>query len=479
MKLKAGGKAVCSIVFCILLFLVLQRLVEPKYAKDILEGNFTEEYYEETTKHDVIFIGDCEVYENFNPMYLWKKYGITSYIRGNAQQLAWQSYYMLEDTLKYETPKVVIYNIQALVYDTPQKEEYNRMTLDGMKWSAIKYKAIKASMCEGEKMLDYIVPILRYHERFLELSADDFKYFWKDRKVSHNGYYMRVDVLPVSESEVADPTWLLGTENSCGGTEESGEIEHPWNEIEKSGEIEDPWNEIERSGESRNSGNEIEENGEIEDPWNKIEKSGESEAPWNAIKESGEIEDPWNEIKESEEIEAPWNEIKENGESKNSENEIVNREVESYKDETDISSFGTYPMEYLDKMRKLCEKNKIQLILIKAPSLAPQWYDSENAKVLEYAEKYKLPYINFYELLEETGLDYETDTYDGGLHMNLSGSEKLSEYLGNILISEYGVNDYRMDETIAKVYEEKYQFYEEMIEAQKKELEKYGEIKSY
>lgn len=414
MKLKAGGKAVCSIVFCILLFLVLQRLVEPKYAKDILEGNFTEEYYEETTKHDVIFIGDCEVYENFNPMYLWKKYGITSYIRGNAQQLAWQSYYMLEDTLKYETPKVVIYNIQALVYDTPQKEEYNRMTLDGMKWSAIKYKAIKASMCEGEKMLDYIVPILRYHERFLELSADDFKYFWKDRKVSHNGYYMRVDVLPVSESEVADPTWLLGTENSCGGTEESGEIE-----------------------------------------------------------------DPWNEIKESEEIEAPWNEIKENGESKNSENEIVNREVESYKDETDISSFGTYPMEYLDKMRKLCEKNKIQLILIKAPSLAPQWYDSENAQVLEYAEKYNLPYINFYELLEETGLDYETDTYDGGLHMNLSGSEKLSEYLGNILISEYGVNDYRMDETIAKVYEEKYQFYEEMIEAQKKELEKYGEIKSY
>ena len=122
MKIKTIIKVVCSIAFAIILFFGLQRLVEPKYAEDILEGNFTAEFYEETTEHDVLFVGDCEVYENFDPMYLWKNYGITSYIRGNAQQLAWQSYYMLEDTLKYETPKVVIYNVQALGYATPQKE---------------------------------------------------------------------------------------------------------------------------------------------------------------------------------------------------------------------------------------------------------------------------------------------------------------------------------------------------------------------
>lgn len=57
--------------------------------------------------------------------------------------------------------------------------------------------------------------------------------------------------------------------------------------------------------------------------------------------------------------------------------------------------------------------------------MAPQWYDSEDAQVVEYAKKNKLPYINFYELLKETGIDYETDTYDGGLHMNLSGCRKV------------------------------------------------------
>ena len=97
MKGKKILTAICSVAGCIVIFLGLQRLVQPKYADDILEGNFTKEYYEETTQHDVLMVGDCEVYENFNPMYLWKNYGITSYIRGNAQQLIWQSYYMLED----------------------------------------------------------------------------------------------------------------------------------------------------------------------------------------------------------------------------------------------------------------------------------------------------------------------------------------------------------------------------------------------
>ena len=410
MKIKTIIKVVCSIAFAIVLFFGLQRLVEPKYAEDILEGNFTAEYYEETTEHDVLFVGDCEVYENFDPMYLWKNYGITSYIRGNAQQLAWQSYYMLEDTLKYETPKVVIYNVQSLGYAEPQKEEYNRMTLDGMKWSKTKYDAIKASMCKDENMLDYVFPLLRYHQRCLELSKSDFTYFWNNRKVAHNGYYMRVDVLPASESDVADPTWLLGDTAKDKNTEE---------------EIEDPWSDIEESEE------------DIEDPWSDIEES----------------EDDTEDTCES-----------------NSDEE---------KNEDDDQKFGSYPIEYLEKMRVLCEEKGIQLILIKAPSLAPEWYASQNAQVVEYAEKHNLPYINFYELLDETGIDYETDTYDGGLHMNLSGAGKLSDYLGNVLTNEYGIEDYRNDTAISDVYKEKYQFYEDMIQAQKKELKEYGEIRSY
>ncbi len=382
MAKKAGVFLASAIVF-LTLMAGLQRLVEPKYT-ELPEGNFTAEYYEETTPHDVLLIGDCEVYENIDPIYLWRNFGITSYIRGNAQQLAWQSYYMLEDTLKYETPKVVIYNVQALTYGEPQREEYNRMTLDDMRWSATKLHAIEASRCEGESVIDYIFPILRYHSRILSLTKDDFTYFNKRKKTTHNGYYMRVDVLPVSQSDVADPSWLLG------GEEEQEQIDDPWAQIEGAEEEAEPVKERDRG-----------------------------------------------------------------------------------------EPFGKLPMEYMNRIRTLCEENGIQLILMKAPSLSPVWYDSDEAQVQEYADRYKLPYINFYDHWKEIGIDYETDTYDGGLHMNLSGADKLSEYLGDFLSEEYGLADHRQDPAYAQVYREKEEFYEEMIQKQNEELDKYGEIRSY
>ncbi len=386
---------ILSVFFTVVLFFGLQRLVEPKYADDILEGNFTAEYYEETTPHDVILIGDCEVYENIDPMYLWKNFGITSYIRGNANQLVWQSYYMLEDTLRYETPKAVIFNVQAMIYGEPRREEYNRMALDGMRWSFTKYKAIQASKYGDEKTLDYVFPILRYHQRILELSKSDFTYYFEPKKVAHNGYYMRIDVLPVSESDVADPSWLLGD-----GKEEETKEES----------IEDPWADIEVEEDSEDGG------------------------------------------------------------------DSVSLQL-TQRDGTE--TFGSYPMEYLNRIRTLCEEKGILLIFMKAPSLAPQWYDSDNRQIVDYAAKYNIPYINFYELLEETGIDYETDTYDGGLHMNLSGADKLSEYLGRELVEKYGMEDHRNEPQTAEVYEEKYQFYMEMKEKQQEELDRYGEIRSY
>ena len=74
--------------------------------------------------------GDCELYEKFSTVTMSKYYGITRYILGSAQQLTWQSYYLLEDALKYETPDVVVFIVLDQKYNEPQREEYNRMTLD-------------------------------------------------------------------------------------------------------------------------------------------------------------------------------------------------------------------------------------------------------------------------------------------------------------------------------------------------------------
>jgi lysophospholipase L1-like esterase len=135
-------------------------------------------------------------------------------------------------------------------------------------------------------------------------------------------------------------------------------------------------------------------------------------------------------------------------------------------------SFGENAWKYLDMMRDLCEENDIQLVLIKAPSLYPYWYEEWDEQVAAYAQENGLPYLNFLKLQDETGIDYSTDTYDAGLHMNLSGAEKLADYIGKILSEEYQVPDRRGEEELEQIWKEKIEFYEADKQAQYQELSK-------
>jgi len=317
------------------LLVFLQCLLVPKHG-DVPEGLLVGEYYETTTSHNLLFVGDCEVYESFSTVTLWEEYGISSYIRGSAQQLIWQSYYLLLEMIERgERPEAVVYNVLAMKYDDPQHEEYNRMTLDGMEWSRYKRDAIRASMTDDEDFLSYVFPILRYHDRISELKREDFTaLFSKKETVSYNGYLMQTGVVPMEE-----------------------------------------------------------------------------EIPFVGFPD-----------------------------------ELI----------------SDYCFGYLDKMRTLCEENGVKLILVKAPTnnWKYHWYDEWDAQIREYAAANELSYYNFIGLDEEIGLDYTTDTYDAGIHLNVYGAEKMSRYFGKILTEELGLSDLRSDTALSeewKVIAERYE----------------------
>ena len=205
-----------ALVVTVAILFLLQALLVPKYMDNTKEGALIGEYYENAGDNDVIFIGDCEVYENFSPITLWEEYGITSYIRGSAQQLIWQSYYLMEETFRYETPDVMVFNVLSMKYDTPkstgsqsQREAYNRMTLDGMRWSSSKWNSIFASMTEEERQWEaqysYLFPLLRYHDRWNQLTADDFTYWFRRDRVSDNGYLMQTGIKPLIDEHTERP----------------------------------------------------------------------------------------------------------------------------------------------------------------------------------------------------------------------------------------------------------------------------------
>jgi len=192
-------KTITAVIAFVLVFSALQRLLMPKYATVALEGGLIREYYDSPMDHDVIFIGDCEVYANFSTIGFWEDYGITSYIRGSPQQLMWHSYYLLEDTFRHANrkPQVVVFNIMSMQYGEPQYEPYNRLTIDGMRMSLTKLRAIEASRLDDEDRLSYFFPLLRFKDHWRELGAEDITYFFRDPQVSISGFMIRSDTVPV------------------------------------------------------------------------------------------------------------------------------------------------------------------------------------------------------------------------------------------------------------------------------------------
>lgn len=175
--MKKSIRLVIIILVFIALFIFFNILVSPKYKTDLIEGSLISDYYESNFDHEVIILGDCEVYANFSPMEMFNKNGIKAYVRGSSQQMLWQSYYILKETLNYETPKVVVFSVGALRNDESKiNEAYNRLAIDNMKWSTEKVDIINASMSDEESFLSYIFPILRYHERITSLSKEDLTY---------------------------------------------------------------------------------------------------------------------------------------------------------------------------------------------------------------------------------------------------------------------------------------------------------------
>jgi hypothetical protein len=209
------------------------------------------------------------------------------------------------------------------------------MTLDTMRWSKSKWDSIHASMTETEKeresIFSYIFPLLRYHDRWSELSSEDFKYWFKRDEISHNGYLMQLGVKPVT-------------------------------------------------------------------------------------------------------------------------NEYVERPLVDY-------SFGENSWYYLEKMADLCKEKGAKLVLIKAPSLSPVWWDEWDQQIKDFALERGLTYVNMLEYQDEIGIDWSKDTYDAGLHLNVYGAEKASLWFGKILSDDLGVSDRRGDEDISEIWSEKTEKY--------------------
>ena len=176
------------IVFVSILFIMLfalSRVFEPKdtseeagmynlYANGILA--------EPEDTLDVLFLGDSEAYTSFIPLEAWNQYGFTSYLCGTpSQRLPLTVKYLIKATEK-QNPKILMLEVDNF------------------------YKASSVARI-SEAVLYDILPIIEYHDRWKELTVDDFTKSPEYTTINPNqGYYYSTKIKSASDDEEYMPS---------------------------------------------------------------------------------------------------------------------------------------------------------------------------------------------------------------------------------------------------------------------------------
>ena len=133
----------------------------------------------------------------------------------------------------------------------------------------------------------------------------------------------------------------------------------------------------------------------------------------------------------------------------------------NYMTETDeVEEILPATIKYLDKMVDLSKDNNTEFVLFEIPS-PDSWNYAKHNALQKYANEHGLKFIDLN--LIDIGIDWNTDTVDGGDHLNIYGAKKVSNYMADFLHENYDLPDIREDEKYS-IWKTQYEEYLKIIE---------------
>lgn len=190
-----------GLLFFTFLYLLTVLLI-PKPIKELgVNTSSSLGYYNEPENTiDVLYIGSSHAFCSFSPIDIFHNYGITGYVRGSSCQKIWASETVLEDSLRTQQPKVVVFEVMMMFDLSAQTETFNREIYDSLRPSIEKYLGVETALDKStdEDFLSYVFPIMRYHDRWSTLEQSDFTFWGESKHLPTKGYYPRQSVTPVT-----------------------------------------------------------------------------------------------------------------------------------------------------------------------------------------------------------------------------------------------------------------------------------------
>lgn len=143
---------------------------------------------------------------------------------------------------------------------------------------------------------------------------------------------------------------------------------------------------------------------------------------------------------------------------------------------TEVPEYSKEAIKWYEKTLELCNEKGIKVIIVSMPEITNTRGTHEG--IQRFADRYGADYLDFTtdELVEATGLKYSED-FQGGHHLAITGSRKITHYLGQYLEDNYDLPQWECSEELTNMLNEDYEAYlveyDKSVKKLQKQLEKH------
>ncbi len=140
---------------------------------------------------DAVFLGSSATYTFLVAPYVWHEYGITVYPYASQAQPIEAAKFIIEDARKTQPDAIYIVNVSAI--NGGVTPAWLHVLFDNMPFSVNKLQAVDY-ICDAfgytslEDKMEYVVPIVKYHDRWSQLTVADYNP-GTDDYMTGNHYY--------------------------------------------------------------------------------------------------------------------------------------------------------------------------------------------------------------------------------------------------------------------------------------------------
>ncbi len=152
-------------------------------------------FFEEAKKDniDIFILGSSHVINGINPIQLFEEKGYTAYNLGGYGSVHLSSYWQMMLALDYCTPKLVVIDSYMLENNVRFIDDEGanvdsdelHLNIDRFPFSRTKFLAINDMLMDKDKKYSFWADFMVYHDRWKELTSEDFKRLTGTAKVNH------------------------------------------------------------------------------------------------------------------------------------------------------------------------------------------------------------------------------------------------------------------------------------------------------